>query len=342
MSCGKDDSPKPTQNNDSFNRKELLTAMADEVIIPSLTTFSNDLNKLESTWNGYKQTPNIATFVALKGFYKKALLSYQDIEFLNIGKAEDIDFPYYMNTYPIDANKIEENIQTGNYKFEVISTRSVQGLQALDYLYFGRPGADNLPKLDDSTIKYIDAVIARLKALTSEVSQEWNGAYRTTFINNDGSSVNASVDQIVNDLVFYYEKFLRAGKVGIPAGVYSSETLPNKVESYYIKDFNKELLIKAVTNFKSIFNEPKTYASYLDSLGTKKDGVLLSKAINDQLDVALQTIQKLDSELSTQVKTDNTKMTEAFDALQKVVVMLKVDMTQAMNITIDYIDADGD
>ena len=39
---------------------------------------------------------------------------------------------------------------------------------------------------------------------------------------------------------------------------------------------------------------------------------------------------------------DNTKMTNAYDALQTVVVLLKVDMLQAFNISVDYVDADGD
>ena len=43
-----------------------------------------------------------------------------------------------------------------------------------------------------------------------------------------------------------------------------------------------------------------------------------------------------------QVNTDNTQMTLTYDELQKVVILLKVDMLQAMNINVDYVDADGD
>jgi hypothetical protein len=35
-------------------------------------------------------------------------------------------------------------------------------------------------------------------------------------------------------------------------------------------------------------------------------------------------------------------MTLTYDELQKAVVLLKVDMVQKLNITIDYVDADGD
>jgi hypothetical protein len=31
-----------------------------------------------------------------------------------------------------------------------------------------------------------------------------------------------------------------------------------------------------------------------------------------------------------------------FDAVQEVVVLLKVDMLQLLNINVDYVDADGD
>jgi hypothetical protein len=35
-------------------------------------------------------------------------------------------------------------------------------------------------------------------------------------------------------------------------------------------------------------------------------------------------------------------MTLTYDVLQKVVILLKVDMLQAFNINVDYVDADGD
>lgn len=340
FSCSSDDSQSPVQK-DNFNRREMLTAIADDVIVPNLNQFSKDLTDLNEVWSSYKTTSSQANFTELTAAYKKALLSYQGVEFLNIGKAEDLDFPYYMNSYPVNKTKIKQNIQSGDFKFDVISSRSEQGLQALDYLFFDVIQSNEFGP-SENTKAYVDAVFTRLNSLTEQVKTDWSGSAKLNFISNDGSNVNASVDQITNDLIFYYEKFLRAGKVGIPAGVFSNSKLPTHVEALYLKNYNKELLVEAVKNFKLIFNQKNTYASYLDDLGTKKDDVLLSKAINDQLDLALEAIQKLDGELSTQVETDNTKMTEAFDALQKVVVLLKVDMTQAMNITIDYVDADGD
>jgi hypothetical protein len=35
-------------------------------------------------------------------------------------------------------------------------------------------------------------------------------------------------------------------------------------------------------------------------------------------------------------------MTDTYDELQRVTVLLKVDMLQTLNISVDYVDADGD
>ena len=56
----------------------------------------------------------------------------------------------------------------------------------------------------------------------------------------------------------------------------------------------------------------------------------------------LSKINNLSNNFSNQINTDNTKMTKAYDELQKAVVLLKVDMLQAFSINIDYVDADGD
>ena len=68
----------------------------------------------------------------------------------------------------------------------------------------------------------------------------------------------------------------------------------------------------------------------------------LVNLINNQLDEARAKISILDDNYFDQINNDNTKMTQAYDALQKVVVLIKIDMLQAFNISVDYVDADGD
>jgi len=155
----------------------------------------------------------------------------------------------------------------------------------------------------------------------------------------------------VNDFIFYYEKHLRAGKIGIPAGVFSGGELPNNVEALYAKNLARELALISLSAAQDFFlglsytyrtaNGPGL-STYLDELEVMKDNSLLSAVITDQFELARTEIEELSENLAEQVNTNNIAMLEAYDALQINVVNLKVDMLQSLNINVDYVDADGD
>jgi hypothetical protein len=155
---------------------------------------------------------------------------------------------------------------------------------------------------------------------------------------------------MVNDYIFYYEKNLRAGKIGIPAGVFSGTALDSHVEGYYSEVYSKDLFLESLDAAQNFFNgkhfgsetSGESLNSYLNYLNTTKDGTALSDLINGQFEEARLQAEELNSDLSSQVETDNAKMLSAYDALQRNVVYLKVDMLQALNINVDYVDADGD
>ena len=58
--------------------------------------------------------------------------------------------------------------------------------------------------------------------------------------------------------------------------------------------------------------------------------------------IAKQKLSDLDENFVNQIGSDNLKFLITYDAIQEVVVLLKVDMLQLLSINVDYIDADGD
>ncbi len=155
---------------------------------------------------------------------------------------------------------------------------------------------------------------------------------------------------MVNDYIYYYEKHLRAGKIGIPAGVFSGSPLSGHVEAYYSNDFSKALFNEALSASVDFFNgvhfngntNGLSLDDYLDYLNTMKEGTDLTTLINNQFDVAQSEADSLNQNFALQVETDNSQMLSTYDELQRNVVYLKVDMLQALNINVDYVDADGD
>lgn len=353
FSACKDDETTSTQPTDNFDRTAMLTHWADDIIIPGFEDYATSLAGLQAAVDAFNTNPSEAILNTLRADWLEAYELWQKVSIFDIGKAEAIGLRNFTNIYPTDVQGISLNIESGNYNLELPSNFDTQGFPALDYLLYGinDDDAQIVATLSQANYaQYLSDVVARLNDLTNEVLNDWTSGYRDTFIANSASSATGSVDKLVNDFIFYYEKFLRAGKVGIPAGVFSGTPSPIHVEAPYSGEFSKELFHVALDAVQDFFNgknfrgAQKDYglSDYLNYLETLKNGNDLSQTINSQFDTARHTTNELSSNFKEQVETDHIKMLETYDELQKAVVMLKVDMVQAFSIVIDYVDADGD
>lgn len=353
FSACKDDETTSTLITDNFDRTAMLTHWADNIIIPGFEDYAASLADLQTATDAFNANPSEATLNVLRADWLEAYKLWQKVSMFDIGKAEAIGLRNFTNIYPTDVQMISLNIETGNYNLELPSNFDTQGFPALDYLLYGVNDDDAaiVATLSQANYaQYLSDIVVRLNDLSNEVLTDWTSNYRDTFIANSASSATGSVDKLVNDFIFYYEKFLRAGKVGIPAGVFSGTPLSTHVEAPYSGEFSKELFDTALDAAQDFFNgknfrtiqQTQGMSDYLDYLNTFKDDNDLTQSINNQLNTARQASNHLSPNFKQQIETDHYKMLETYDELQKAVVLLKVDMVQAFSIVIDYVDADGD
>jgi hypothetical protein len=197
---------------------------------------------------------------------------------------------------------------------------------------------------------FLTDIVDRMHSLTSIVLADWKESYRDEFIERDGNAATESVNSMINDYIYYYEKFLRAGKVGIPAGVFSNTPLSDRVEAKYRGNVSKELLIKALHSAQDFFNgvhfsqedSGMSLNGWINDLEASGETNNIDSLINNQFGLIHSQLENLNSDLGQQVEADNIKMLETYDILQKNVIFMKVDMLQLLDITVDYVDADGD
>lgn len=341
-----------------FERKSMLTNWADNIIIPSYSDFSEKMNGLSASFELFKGDVSEGKLVALRTAWLDAYKAWQHVDLFEIGPAEAVGLRLNMNTYPTAAEKIEQNVESGSYDLALPSNRDSKGFPALDYLIngLGNTDAEIVTKLGSASAKqtyiaYIAAVLTNMQDLSDQVLKTWRENYRDTFIKNDGASATASVDLYVNDYIFYYEKFLRSGKMGYPLGVFSGSTLPGNLEAYYKGDVSKELFLEGLNAVQNFFNgkhfgkdqKGASLASYLDALNKVKKGEDLNKIINDQFNAARDQVAGLGTFRDEIEKNKNPEaMLAAYNVVQRAVPLLKVDMVSAMNISVDYVDTDGD
>ena len=351
VSCG-DDSEPMEMFTDSFDREAMLTDWADGIIIPSFENYVDALGQFNTDKDEFINKSTEEQLIELRASYIEAYKAWQRVAMFNIGKAEEIRLLNFTNVYPTDTESIEENITTQDYNLTLPSSYDEQGFPALDYLLYGVGDSDEmilevLSGAGAST--YLSDLIENLHSNAEVVLEDWKSNYRSTFINNSGSSATASVDKMVNDFLFYYEKYLRAGKIGIPAGVFSGSPIATSVEAPYSAIYSKELFLEgfdAVQDFfsgNSFSNSTVTsLKAYLDYISVQNGTPNIADLIINQWMLVSDSLIDLSEDFSNQINVDNSKMLATYDELQVAVVLLKVDMLQALNIQVDFVDADGD
>ena len=339
----------------SFDHGQMLTNWADNIIIPSIINFENSLVKLKNSASIFLNEPSNETLSVLKEEWLNSFLKWQHLEMFDVGLAEEIYYKNRINLYPANVNRIENNISNQNYDLNASSNFSSQGFNGLDYLLFGIGQNEEEIILkytseDSKYGKYFLEIIDKMIELTTQVKDSWDDEFRDEFIKSTDNTSTSSINQVINDFIFYFEKGYRANKIAIPAGRYSDGPLPDRIEAYHGKKYSKILILEATDAIDNFYNgrfsnditssglSINDYLSYMESDQDDK----LAEKINEQLKKIKTKLTELNTDFSEQIRQDNLEMLITFDIIQANVVFLKVNLLQKLNINIDYADADGD
>jgi len=126
-----------TSTQATYDRSSFLINVADNILIPSLNQFKTDLTGLQEASNQFTDETSDSNLKFLREKWITSYKSWQHIEMYNIGRAEEIYFNSKMNIYPVNIDRLENNVSTGNYDLDNANNFSSQGFPALDYLLYG-------------------------------------------------------------------------------------------------------------------------------------------------------------------------------------------------------------
>lgn len=361
LACGSEgtiDEPDPVDTGK--DRKLVLTHLADNIIIPAYANFKSKFDAMLSKSDAFIAKPETATLVEFRAAWADAYTEWQKVEMFDFGPGEKQTIRSFFNIYPASEKGINDNIADPTANLEVPASYAQQGFPALDYLLNGVGKNDaEIVAFYTSTSNatnrkaYIKRLTTRMNILLATVMNDWNGAYRETFITKTGLDIGSSMSLMVNGFVLHYERFIRSGKFGIPSGAMLNGVVsPEKVEAFYKKDLSLTLAKTAHQAYIDFFNgkstktgtEGPSFKTYLNALNAKDaaTGKTLSELLNVQFETGKSKLELLKPNLYEEVKTNNQAMINVYNEMQKAVRMLKVDMTSAMSITITYTDNDGD
>lgn len=358
IACSSDTEDDIIQINE-FDRSEILKNYVDNIIIPRHNDFKSEIDNLKIVVDEFVESPISSTYDNLHNQWLISYKKWQHIEMFNIGKAEEINFLNTINTYPVDELRINENIDSRKFNLTSSNDWSCQGLSGIDYMLHGIDNSKEnviLKYSNNSNYgEYLKNLLDIIINNTDQVVNYWS-ENKNSFVNSSGNSNTSSLNMLTNDFVYYFEKGLRTNKIGIPVGYFSGgNVFPDKVEAYYssknsFNDVSKELAKEALIASENLFigrsssgskgPSLKTYLDYIYSADVNKNN--LSPIILSNFQSANDAINELDKSFVNQINSDKSKMLNAFDKLQALVVNMKTDMLSILSIQVDYIDADGD
>ncbi len=356
IGCKKDNN-NTNNNNNNFDRGALLTNYADNYIVPAYEDMTVKLTDLKTKIDAFASYPDSAKLEAARSAWQTAYITWQAVDLLEFGPEASISLRSYINTYPVTVSKLDANVTSGSYDLEQFGNKDAQGFPALDYMLNGI-GSTNAAVISSYTTdaqaagrkQYLQAIATKMLTKVTEVKTAWS-TYRSTYISSTGTDAGSSISLTTNAFVLYYERYLRSGKVGLPAGAMTGVAAPTLTEAYYTATLSKELAVAAMNAVKNFYNgkgysnntDGMGFNDYLMAIGTKdQNGKAMATVINDDITTATTSLASFPSTIKAGVSNNRPEILAIYQQLQSIVPLLKVDMVSAFGISITYTDNDGD
>jgi predicted lipoprotein len=360
FACTKTSENPVETNTKETDRKALLANLSDNIIVPAYADFKIQFDDMLAKADVFTATPNTANLIAYRASWRAAYINWQKVEMFDFGPGQTYAIRAHFNIYPTNVSIIQANTAAGNANLEVPASYAAQGFPAIDYLINGI-GANDTEIIAAYTtatdaakkLNYLKRITNQMNTVFTQVYTDWKGNFATNFKSKTAIDAGSSTSTLINGYILNFERYIRSGKIGIPAGSMTpGNSFPEKVEAFYTKDLGLTLAKTAQTATYNLFlgksyqNQTAGYSikNYLDALGVKyaTSGKLLSELITQQFDLIDVNLNGLQNNLYSEVNNNKPKMVNTYNEMQKLVRLLKVDMTSAMSVTITYTDNDGD
>lgn len=354
LSCKKEQ----LDQHKNFDRKEMLTHMADHVILGRLYQFYEATQVLETQTTQFTQNPTASKLLALQDQWKTTIEAWKLCEPYDIGKVQESFLYNKIDMWPTKVEFIQNNLNaTDLISNPYIESKgsSSKGLPAMEWFLFSN-GEDStiLDRYTTSNNKernkaYVLALSQNIKEKSLEVINIWQvQGYRTIFINATGSDLESSVSILTNEIINLTERVMQM-KVGKPAGITAIAADTLLVEHPYAH-YSLKSIEKNVQSLKEAFfgidvdgTDGLGLDDYLNELKAQyNDTIALPNQISLQFKRIEESVGDLENTLSYDIIHNPDKVEKLYSELQKLLVLFKADVSSSLSITVTFNDNDGD
>ena len=346
------------------DRKPLVENLGDHVIVPRYLALNTAINDFDTEAQSFAASPSISGLTALRIKFFDAYKKWEYAAQFNFGPASAGTVMLQtetVNVFPSDTALIRTKIAQGITSIPATNSITYSGFPAIDYLLYGKSLTDQ-QIVDSFTVaataakrcNFLKAVSANLKTKINTTYLNWTSAgqnFVNLYRNNTGIDLGSSTSQTINMMVADLEN-CKNYKLGVPLNIVHNVPIdatvvnPFKAEAYH-SDSSLVLLKTSVDAIQALYLgispqgvNGEGFDDYLESIGK----TALNGQIKNQIELVQTKLEAIGEPVSTAVQspTGKQKVTDAYNEMQNLLTVLKVDFASAVGVIISYGDTDGD
>ena len=335
-----------------YTRTAQLKNVYENKIITLSTSFIEKTTLLENNIQEFKNETTTVNLIKAQESWVETLKTWKQLELYNLGAVENSFIHFEINRWATNTEIIDKNIEGNETINEVyITTKgsSSKGLSAIEYLLFS--SNDDLEIVSSFTTEinfdrrfdYLIALSQNLRSKSIELLHLWESE-NENFVNSTENGITGSQNQLTNAMINLIEEII-ISKLGNPLGdktngIIDANALEAARSNSSLLIIQEHLLaLKQCFTGEFLDNDMNWgFDNYL-SLITKDD---LNTSILEAFETCQEKINAINNPLSEEIINDTENVIELQDAFRNLLVLIKLDLSNAIGATITLSDNDGD
>ena len=311
-----------------------------QVILPGYRTFTQQAQALHTAVQALAQSPQDATLLTqAQEAWQAASEAWVLTEAYQFGPATEERLRQNIAFWPRRTDHITRVLtETTPIQIQQLGT-SRKGLPVMEYLLFHERDAF-ASAAAARHVAYLKVLSQDLVTQAQALQTAWEGEYGASYL----SSANAQNMQL-NQWVVLLEN-IKNKRLGNPAGLLDGQATGLETLEAPDSQVSLPLLKAAIAGFsqnyaleglKTQSNVPDT-AEYVVALGHRE----VHAQILAQTQVVRQSFTALEPSLERALTEKPEAVAESYEAIKTLLRLVKVDLANALNQTVNFTDNDGD
>ena len=335
-----------------YTRTAQLKNIYENEILVLSNEFIKKTTLLQTSIEDFKTTTTLENLTKTQANWIASLKVWKQLELYNLGAVENSFIHFEINRWATNTSNIDAYIN-GNEAIDetFIASKgsSSKGLSALEYLLFS--SEENQEILNSFTtelnferkLDYLVALSINLKTKSKDLLSIWENE-KTNFISSVENGITGSQNQLTNAMINLIEEII-ISKLGNPLGdktggiinIDALEATRSKTSLIIIQE-HLNALKKCYTGHLLENEINWGFDNYL-SLIERDD---LSNSILEAFTACQTKIESIKNPLVLEIVHTPKNVIDLQDAFRDLLVLIKIDLSNAIGATVTLNDNDGD